>query len=187
MRVSNADREQVATQLQQASADGRLDLDELDARLKSAYAARTYADLEQLTVDLPAAPDRADSQTPALRPTSRWAFALMSGFTRKGTWVVPRRFTAIAIMGGGKMDLRHARFPENKVTIRVFALMGGAEIIVPPEAHLSVNGAAIMGGWNQPAEGAATPGGPRITVTGFALMGGVDVKRQRRRRDQPPD
>lgn len=181
LRVSNADRERVAARLQQASAEGRLDLDELDQRLKAAYAARTGGELEPLTADLPAVSEQSEQQPAGtLRPTSRWAVALLGGFTRKGAWVVPRRFQALAIMGGGTIDLRHARFPDNEVTIQIFAVMGGVEIIVPPEAHLNVNGLAIIGGWDQPGEGAATPGGPRITVTGLAIMGGVGVKRRRR-------
>lgn len=186
MRVSNADRERVATRLQQASAEGRLDLDEFDQRLKAAYAARTYGELEPLTVDLPVPaqpsdPALADSGHAELRPTSRWAVALMGGFTRQGAWVVPRRFLAFTVMGGGKIDLRYAHVAANEVTIRVFALMGGVEIVVPPEAHLNVTGIALMGGWDQPGEGATTPGGPRITVTGFTLMGGVGVKRRHRK------
>jgi hypothetical protein len=180
LRVSNADRERLASQLQHASAEGRLDLDELDQRLKAAYAARTFGELEELTSDLPAVPEQADPHAGRLRPTSRWAVALLGGFTRKGAWVVPRRFLTIAVIGGGKIDLRHARFAGNEVKIRIFAFLGGVEIVVSPETHLSVNGVAILGGWDQPSEGAATPGGPRVTVTGLAIMGGVGVKRQRR-------
>jgi hypothetical protein len=186
MRVSNADRDRVAALLQQASADGRLDLDELDQRLKEAYAARTYADLEPLTRDLPAAVEQADESAVAPRPTSQRAFALMGGFARRGAWVVPQRFSAFVLCGGGTIDMRQARFAGNDVTIRIFAVMGGVEVIVPPAAHVTVDGVAVMGGWDQPAEDASTPGGPRITVTGFALMGGVDVKRRPRSQHRHP-
>src|SRR5947207_338555 len=53
MRASDADRERVAEVLRQAAADGRLDLTELDERLAVVYAARTYAELEPVTADLP--------------------------------------------------------------------------------------------------------------------------------------
>lgn len=181
LRVSNADRERVAALLQRASADGRLDLDELDERLRAAYAAKTHGELAPLTGDLPAETAAAEASA-VPQPNSRWALAVMGGFTRRGAWVVSRRFRAIIFCGGGKIDLRHARFAENEVRIRVFALMGGAEVIVPPEAHVNVSGVAIMGGWDQPDQGASTPGGPRVTVGGFTLMGGVGVKRQRRRK-----
>jgi len=53
LRVSDADRHKVAEILRQAAGEGRLDLDELDERLESAYAAKTYADLVPITADLP--------------------------------------------------------------------------------------------------------------------------------------
>src|SRR5437899_9080818 len=53
MRASDADRERVAEVLRTAAAEGRLRLDELDERLATVYAARTYAELEPVTHDLP--------------------------------------------------------------------------------------------------------------------------------------
>jgi hypothetical protein len=55
LRASDADRELVAEILRQAAGDGRLTLDELDQRLVAADVAKTYAELEELTEDLPAA------------------------------------------------------------------------------------------------------------------------------------
>jgi hypothetical protein len=182
LRVSNTDRERVATRLQRASADGRLELDELDQRLSAAYAAKTYADLEPLTRDLPETSQPAEPADERRRPTSRWGVAILGGFTRKGPWVVPGRFRTVVFCGGGKIDLRQARFAEGETRIRVFALMGGVEIVVPPEAHVNVNGVAVMGGWDQPSDGASTPGGPRIAVGGLAIMGGVAVSRRRRKK-----
>lgn len=54
LRVSDADRERAAAQLQRACADGRLTADELDERLQRAFAARTVGDLQALLADLPA-------------------------------------------------------------------------------------------------------------------------------------
>ncbi|WP_300012703.1 DUF1707 domain-containing protein [Pseudonocardia sp.] len=59
MRASDADRNAVAQRLQAAVDEGRLDLSDYDERLQHAYAARTYAELERVTADLPApVPDR---------------------------------------------------------------------------------------------------------------------------------
>jgi hypothetical protein len=54
IRASDAEREQVAIVLRDHAGEGRLDVDELDDRVRRAYAARTRADLEALTSDLPA-------------------------------------------------------------------------------------------------------------------------------------
>ncbi len=53
VRASDADREDVVRQLERALRDGRLTVDEFDERVQGAYAARTLADLDDLTRDLP--------------------------------------------------------------------------------------------------------------------------------------
>jgi hypothetical protein len=56
IRVGDVDREAVAGQLREHYADGRLSLDELNERLDQTFAAKTRADLNVVTRDLPAAP-----------------------------------------------------------------------------------------------------------------------------------
>jgi Domain of unknown function (DUF1707) len=58
MRAADADRDRTVERLRDAAAEGRLTPDDLERRLESALAARTYAELESLVADLPQA-DRA--------------------------------------------------------------------------------------------------------------------------------
>jgi hypothetical protein len=61
LRISNADRERVARDLGNAMAEGRLDIAELEKRLSAVYAAKTFADLAWVSMDLPvqvSGPDR---------------------------------------------------------------------------------------------------------------------------------
>lgn len=69
MRVSDADRDATAERLRIALGEGRLDLTEYDERLRSAYAAITYGELEQVTADLPTVtvPTRKDPSGAAER------------------------------------------------------------------------------------------------------------------------
>ena len=53
LRVSHADREQVVGTLKTAFVQGRLAEDELDARVDRVYASRTYAELAEVTADIP--------------------------------------------------------------------------------------------------------------------------------------
>ena len=53
IRVGDRERGEVADLLQRHAAAGRLDPDELETRLEAALGARTAADLEPLTHDLP--------------------------------------------------------------------------------------------------------------------------------------
>ena len=71
MRISDADRSEVIEILQKATVEGRLDLDELEDRVSSALAARTWSDVDPLIEDLPAAPepepDEEDDDDPPAR------------------------------------------------------------------------------------------------------------------------
>ncbi len=53
MRVSDADREAAAAELREHFASGRLNQDELNDRLETAFSARTRGDLNALFADLP--------------------------------------------------------------------------------------------------------------------------------------
>lgn len=53
VRASDAEREQVVTAVQNAGADGRLTLDEVEERLTAVYGTRYRDELAQYTTDLP--------------------------------------------------------------------------------------------------------------------------------------
>jgi Domain of unknown function (DUF1707) len=56
IRASDQERESVVDVLRDAFTDGRLTFDEFDERTASAYAARTWTELRELTSDLPVQP-----------------------------------------------------------------------------------------------------------------------------------
>jgi hypothetical protein len=184
MRVSDSDREQAAEVLREAAGHGRITMDELDERLELAYAAKTYGDLAAVTRDLPQQGQAPVMAQPAAAsriggtPRSKFSVAIMSGARRRGRWVVPRTYVAGAVMGGVELDLREAQFSEPEVTIHAYTVMGGIEITVPEDIDVDVSGIAFMGGFDHNASGPGLPGAPRVRVIGFALMGGVDVRRK---------
>jgi hypothetical protein len=185
MRVSDADRERAAEVLREAAGQGRISIDELDERLDLAHAAKTYADLAAVTSDLPqggAALDPAGGGVPASRiggtPRNKVSIAIMSGARRMGSWVLPRSYVAVAVMGGIELDLREARYSEPDVTLHAYTLMGGIQITVPEDVEVDVSGFAFMGGFDHNASGPGVPGAPRVKVIGFAMMGGVEVRRK---------
>jgi len=75
MRVSDAEREAAADELQEHFASGRLTQDELDERLAAAFAAKTHGDLNALFTDLPSSGGWASYPHP-LGPG--WKFAVFS-------------------------------------------------------------------------------------------------------------
>jgi len=56
LRASDADREAVVERLEVAASEGRLDSEELEARVSAAYAARLGSELERLTADITPSP-----------------------------------------------------------------------------------------------------------------------------------
>ncbi|MFH8799311.1 DUF1707 domain-containing protein [Streptomyces sp. NPDC017936] len=200
LRASDADRERVADVLRDALAEGRLDMAEFEERLEATYRARTYGELTPITRDLPAGgvvppvislrKEAAADGSRAARivggeGSSTWAVAVLSGFQRRGSWTLPRRFTCLALLGGGELDLREANFAAGEVVINCWAVMGGVNIIVPPGVGVDVRGIGVMGGFDAgEAGGAGDPGAPRVVVTGFAFWGGVGVERKPTREER---
>lgn len=58
LRVSDAERDAVASELGQHFQDGRLDKAEFDERVSAAMAAKTERDLDSALIDLPEIPTR---------------------------------------------------------------------------------------------------------------------------------
>jgi len=69
LRASHADREQVIGTLKTAFVQGRLIGDEFDARVDQVYASRTYAELAEVTTDIPTEPARTKSPRDPWRAT----------------------------------------------------------------------------------------------------------------------
>jgi hypothetical protein len=180
LRVSDADREATVVRLRDAGGEGRLSLEELAERVELADAARTRADLDALTADLPAS-SGARAAPPAPRE-SRWVVAIMGGAERKGRWRPARRTRGVALMGGVKIDLREAELAD-EVVITTTAVMGGVEVIVPHGVSVEMSGFAVMGANSGPDDKVPPlPAAPVVRVRAFSLMGGVDVKRRKPRK-----
>jgi hypothetical protein len=171
-------------------AQDRLDIAEFEARLDRAHRATAPADLEALLQDLPAAaaerrPAGAVQDTlarggerlrGALRDT-RTMLAFMGGVERRGHWTPGRKNTVLAIMGGVVLDFREVTLPPGETEVFVCCLMGGAEIIVPPELAVESSGIAVVGGFAAAARPhRADADAPLLRINGVCLMGGVEVQ-----------
>ncbi len=176
-------RDQVIATLAAQFAADRLTVTELERRMDLAQRAVTAVQLNDLLADLPALTEAPASPAPArladpsaVRERQVLA-AIMGGVERKGHWVPARKTLIFTFMGGAEVDLREAALPPDGVEIGVFAVWGGTEIIVPPDVRVDMGGLAIMGAFAQNRGYVQDPGpnAPTVRVTGFALMGGVEV------------
>lgn len=196
LRISDADRHQVAEVLRQAAGEGRIDLHELDERLEATYQAKTYGDLVPITADLPVRTAGALPGTPPLTPPAvappaagpmvpaaayPTSISFMGDCTRRGVWRVPEQHTAFSMMGSVTLDLREALFEAREVTITAVAIMAGIDIVVNAQTQVIVDGVGIMGDFSQSRDRVAaeiTAGSPVVRLKGLALMAGVNVQRK---------
>jgi hypothetical protein len=185
LRVSHADRDRMVEILRDAAADGRLDTDELEERVERALTARTFADLEPLTADLPvAAPAPPTVGAPApLAPADgevvRWQ---VSGqrLVREGAWVVPRIVELDVRGGSARLDYTVARLPEGgQSMLRISTHGGSVRLTVPPGIAVDLSGISTYGGRvRDNVSRHAVPGAVThvITVTGSTHGGSVRVE-----------
>lgn len=187
LRASDADRDQVATVLSAAYAEGRLTREEHDERLERAMAARTFDELIPITYDLvPMTPSARQIATPANSPfTIDTApasdevdnmIAVFGGVTRKGKWRIRRQTRAYALFGGIDLDLRNATFEAPVVEISGIWCFGGLDIKVPAGLEVRDQTAGIFGGTDVSNLGDPIPGAPVLVIKGMSIFGGVSVK-----------
>jgi Domain of unknown function (DUF1707) len=187
LRASDADREQVATLLSTAYAEGRLTREEHDERIDQLMAAKTFDDLIPITRDLVVVGTPNAVATP--RPTSRFMIdttgqnpdsdkmiAIFGGVTRSGRWRVRKNIQALALFGGMDLDLRNAIFEAPVVEISGFWCFGGLDIKVPEGIDVRDQTAGVFGGTDIRDIGDPAPGAPTLVIKGMTLFGGVTVR-----------
>jgi len=95
----------------------------------------------------------------------------------EGSFVVPRKLTLVVMLHGAKIDMRRAQFLHPQTTIRVVGVLGGVKVWLPPNTHVEVHGAGIMGAFKREDSSQFAPSidAPTIRVIGIAIMGGCKV------------
>jgi Domain of unknown function (DUF1707)/Cell wall-active antibiotics response 4TMS YvqF len=189
LRASDVERERAADQLRDAAGEGRLTVEELDERLTRCYAAKTVAELAELTVDVVASGhDRMPGSAPASGATVKpgpggtsTVISIMGGSDRSGRWRVAERLNVISIMGSSDIDLTQAELAAPVTAITVFSLMGGSDIRVPDGVEVHVTKFALMGGHDvKLSDHAPPPGAPVIRLRMLSIMGGGQVRQGRK-------
>jgi hypothetical protein len=194
LRASDADRDRAASVINNALAEGRLTAEEHSDRLDAIYAAKTHGELVPVLDDLPAAgtapapfPTSARTQvTPAGRGSR--IVAIFGGASRKGVWHPEPHMQIVTVFGGAELDFRQAVLPGQEVTVHATTVLGGLEIVVPPEMRVIDNGVAILGGREVAGDSpeSAAEGAPVLRIEGTCVLGGVEVKRKRRKQPGGP-
>jgi Domain of unknown function (DUF1707) len=186
LRASDADRDQVATVLSTAYAEGRLTREEHDERVDELMAAKTFDDLIPITRDLvivnspaPVTAQSADRFTIDTTGQTRQPdkmIAIFGGVSRSGKWRVRKSVQALALFGGMDLDLRNAIFEAPVVEISGFWCFGGLDIKVPAGIDVQDQTAGIFGGTDVRDIGEPVPGAPTLVIKGITLFGGISIR-----------
>ncbi|WP_207946576.1 DUF1707 domain-containing protein [Actinomadura sp. 7K507] len=186
MRVSHAERDAAVDRLRDATAEGRIDLDELEARLDAALTAKTYDDLAALTADLPSAVPEAPAPPLVLNGG-------MHGASRTGRWQVPSRITANGGMAGVKLDFTRTECRLPEIEIEAHGQLAGVTIVLPDGWAVDTTGLepGLSGGLKNKTTPDRLAGTPLVRLTGTGGAAGVVVRHpnrweRRKLADNPP-
>lgn len=181
IRVGDRDRDAVAHRLQDAFAEGRLDDEEFDQRMRAALTARLSGDLAVLTRDLPASTAAVQARPLAPAATRRKpagsAIAYKSSIRRGGRWRVPERFRAVVYKGSGRLDLRAAELTAAETTLTTIAYKSRVDIIVPLGVRIELDGFGVSKGWSaeEELERLLPADAPVVHVRGIGYKGTIEV------------
>lgn len=121
-RASHADREQVIGTLKVAFVQGRLTEDELDVRVGHVYASRTYAELAEVTADIPIELTRVQPPRDPWRAT-KVACGVVYAL------ILPGLFTA-AVLPGGSAAITGSEVVTSFALVYVMFWILGASVMV---------------------------------------------------------
>jgi hypothetical protein len=189
-------RERVIAQLTESFAQDELSMEVFETRIDAAYRCQTDTDLDALVADLRTRNSPGDAaaivpQTELVqmeraagaqalslvqvepRPVLR---ALFSNIERCDRAVLPQAARVEAIFGNVEMDLRETRFASSVTELRVKAVFGSIEIVVPADITVEVHGAGIFGNFEGATRTTADPDALTLRVVGSAIFGSVVVR-----------
>ncbi len=186
LRASDADRDQVATLLSHAYAEGRITHDEHDERMSAAMTARTFDELIPLTADLAplekplpvSAEERAklpvvdrNGASPELDNMT----TIFGELKRQDQWRVHKHSNSYILFGESKLDMREAIFDDTEVNLSGLVCFGEVKILVPEGVNVRDNTSTILG--ETSIKGLAPhPDGPTLNLKGTVLFGSITVR-----------
>ncbi|GAA4696514.1 hypothetical protein GCM10023215_38260 [Pseudonocardia yuanmonensis] len=176
IRVGDAERGETETWLRTAHVEGRLTLDELSERLERCWSARTRADLDELTedlprpgeplvpvaADLPAAPPRTGRRGLADRAGKAVGSLVLLGAAVVGVGAVVTADHGTTVFGRTVVQV-----PAGATEVEVGTLFGRTTVVVPDGVPVTTSGVMVFG---------STDCAAACATAGTATVRPVDVR-----------
>jgi hypothetical protein len=184
-------RERAIAVLTEHFSRDSIDLAGFETRLDRVNRCSTAVELREILRELPTlessepATDMIPAQGggPVLVDADRvrdrgFLISVLGGTNRAGRWIPARNNYAIGVLGGLSLDFRKSLLGPGVTELNVLAVLGGIEVIVPPEMTVEVDGMALLGGFEHQTDTPLRhdPNQPTLRIRGLAFLGGVDVK-----------
>lgn len=176
LRISDVERQAVDLRLQQAHADGRLDLSEFDERSARCWSACSQAELDVLTIDLPPVATASKKAATAAGRAAPGRLAGISSTLGGLAFLGALVYAGITIFGASDGVAVFGNLPVTVLAqdrVEVSVLFGNAEVVVPDDVRVSTTGTMIFG--NVECDAACTPKAPDARVVVVDASGGFGM------------
>jgi len=194
------DRERALDSITTAFSHGVINLEDYELRAGAIQNAKTFADIDAQTLDLPrpgiprgpARDHDVDSSTLRSREprpsndfsvesrngSPDFSLCIMGDRKLSGDWLNSDQAVTLTLMGSTTFDLRDAVLPPGRLKINAIAIMGEVKIIVPEGLPVRMSAFPFMGEANiqSSVERRIDKNRPWVDVGGIALMGSIIVK-----------
>ncbi|MFF2959155.1 DUF1707 domain-containing protein [Streptomyces sp. NPDC057963] len=169
--IGEDDRDTAVQRLQDAYAEGLVSHEELDERLHHALTAKAQSELVPALASLPEE-----------HPGTTSTIAAAGGrIHRRGVWRVPRILKVESAFGRVHLDLSRAVVEHPIVEIELQLGTGRAEITVPRDAVVDVEGLHTgRKDLRDKARRRSRPGGAKIRISGAMGFGRLKIRHARR-------
>ncbi|MFI0785644.1 DUF1707 domain-containing protein [Streptomyces lydicus] len=172
--ASDAEREDMVERLREATAEGRLTLEELAERSEAAYLARTREELSSVGEDLPhvTAPESARTAT------GQRSFRAAFGDVTHHSPSLEHGIEATAVFGDLTLDLCASPAPSTgELTIQARAIIGDIHLLLPEGVRVEMNCSTVLGDVRNLIREHSGPEAvtPRVRITGSAVFGDIIV------------
>ncbi|RUO52265.1 LiaF domain-containing protein [Pseudidiomarina homiensis] len=163
-----------------------------ERRLDAAMATAVHQELVDLVADLPMAADADYEQQKqatfgagsAAAAQDEKLVSILSSNTRKGPWVMPARLKVVDVLGSVKLDFSEAHFTQPNVELELNSVLGSVDILVPENVAVVSRASHILGSSDDHSPARDSNATQTITVTGWSVLGSVDVSVKRNMRER---